>query len=143
MVTAFTKLDEGAMRHGNKLRTERERRGISLRSFAESIGFSPSYVSDIETGKRLGGLPFWVATDKFLGTSFLSEMAGSQEELLRRENAELKAELASFELCEVCRENGKVHVEVPRDMMVDHDEVWALVNGADVYHKRIRKEHNE
>ena len=46
-----------------------------------------------------------------------------------------EAELQSFVLCEYCRENGKVHVAVSGDQMVDADHVWALVNGADVYHK--------
>ena len=67
----------------------------------------------------------------------------SQEETIRELEKTIQAlqsELASFELCEFCRENGKVHVGVPNNMMVDHDEVWALVNGADVYHKRIMRE---
>ncbi len=56
---------------------------------------------------------------------------------LQAENAELRAQLASFVLCEYCRENGKVHVAVSDDQMVDNDHVWAMVNGADVYHKRL------
>jgi len=36
---------------GGRIRAERARRGISLRSLARSVGLSPSLISQIETGK--------------------------------------------------------------------------------------------
>lgn len=39
-------------RFGNRLRTLREARGLTQEELAEDAGFSRSYYSDIETGKR-------------------------------------------------------------------------------------------
>lgn len=39
---------------GPAIRAHRERRGIGVRDLAATVGLSPSYLSRIETGKRLG-----------------------------------------------------------------------------------------
>lgn len=40
------------MEIGSLLRTEREERGFSMRGLARASGISPTYMSDIEHGKR-------------------------------------------------------------------------------------------
>lgn len=41
---------------GNVVRRERARQGLGLRELARAVGCSPAFVSDIEAGKRGGGL---------------------------------------------------------------------------------------
>lgn len=36
----------------HSLRARREAAGVSLRSFAKSVGLSPSYICDVELGRR-------------------------------------------------------------------------------------------
>ena len=38
----------------NVIRTAREKNGLSLRALAKLVGISPSYLSDLETSKRMG-----------------------------------------------------------------------------------------
>ena len=45
-------MDENELEFGQYLKTKRENKGITLRSFAEQVGVAPSYVSDIEKGNR-------------------------------------------------------------------------------------------
>ena len=42
--------DDGAV--GELVRTNRELRRVSLRKVAERMGYSPSYLSDLELGRR-------------------------------------------------------------------------------------------
>lgn len=40
----------------NRIREHRKRRGLTLDELAELVGMSKGYLSDLETGKRTGGL---------------------------------------------------------------------------------------
>ncbi len=46
------KEDDFLRRFGNRLRALREARGLTQEELADDAGFSRSYYSDIETGKR-------------------------------------------------------------------------------------------
>lgn len=41
---------------GRRVRAAREKAGLSLRSVAARVGCSPAYLSDLEHGRRGGGL---------------------------------------------------------------------------------------
>jgi transcriptional regulator with XRE-family HTH domain len=64
---------------GERIRTERARRGISLRGLARSVGLSPSLISQIETGKCQPSVSTLYAITTALGVSVaavLGEAAG-------------------------------------------------------------------
>ena len=54
---------------GGRIRAERARRGISLRSLARSVGLSPSLISQIETGKCQPSVSTLYAITTALGIS--------------------------------------------------------------------------
>lgn len=54
---------------GGRIRAERVRRGISLRSLARSVGLSPSLISQIETGKCQPSVSTLYAITTALGVS--------------------------------------------------------------------------
>lgn len=54
---------------GGRIRAERARRGISLRSLARSVGLSPSLISQIETGKCQPSVSTLYAITTVLGVS--------------------------------------------------------------------------
>ena len=54
---------------GERIRAERERRGVSLRSLARSVGLSPSLISQIETGKCRPSVSTLYAITTALGVS--------------------------------------------------------------------------
>ena len=54
---------------GERIRTERARKGISLRSLARSVGLSPSLISQIETGKCQPSVSTLYAITTALGVS--------------------------------------------------------------------------
>ena len=54
---------------GERIRAERARRGISLRSLARSVGLSPSLISQIETGKCRPSVSTLYAITTALGVS--------------------------------------------------------------------------
>jgi len=54
---------------GGRIRAERARRGISLRSLARSVGLSPSLISQIETGKCQPSVSTLYAITTVLGIS--------------------------------------------------------------------------
>jgi DNA-binding XRE family transcriptional regulator/quercetin dioxygenase-like cupin family protein len=54
---------------GGRIRVERVRRGISLRSLARSVGLSPSLISQIETGKCQPSVSTLYAITTALGVS--------------------------------------------------------------------------
>jgi transcriptional regulator with XRE-family HTH domain/quercetin dioxygenase-like cupin family protein len=54
---------------GGRIRAERSRRGISLRSLARSVGLSPSLISQIETGKCQPSVSTLYAITTALGVS--------------------------------------------------------------------------
>lgn len=54
---------------GERIRTERARRGISLRGLARSVGLSPSLISQIETGKCQPSVSTLYAITTALGIS--------------------------------------------------------------------------
>ena len=54
---------------GGRIRAERARRGISLRSLARSVGLSPSLISQIETGKCQPSVSTLYAITTALGVS--------------------------------------------------------------------------
>jgi transcriptional regulator with XRE-family HTH domain len=54
---------------GERIRTERARRGISLRGLARSVGLSPSLISQIETGKCQPSVSTLYAITTALGVS--------------------------------------------------------------------------
>jgi DNA-binding XRE family transcriptional regulator/quercetin dioxygenase-like cupin family protein len=57
------------LRIGGRIRAERVRRGISLRSLARSVGLSPSLISQIETGKCQPSVSTLYAITTALGVS--------------------------------------------------------------------------
>jgi transcriptional regulator with XRE-family HTH domain len=64
---------------GERIRTERARKGISLRGLARSVGLSPSLISQIETGKCQPSVSTLYAITTALGVSVaavLGEAAG-------------------------------------------------------------------
>jgi DNA-binding XRE family transcriptional regulator/quercetin dioxygenase-like cupin family protein len=54
---------------GERIRTERARKGISLRGLARSVGLSPSLISQIETGKCQPSVSTLYAITTALGVS--------------------------------------------------------------------------
>jgi len=54
---------------GERIRAERERRGVSLRSLARTVGLSPSLISQIETGKCRPSVSTLYAITTALGVS--------------------------------------------------------------------------
>ena len=54
---------------GGRIRAERERRGVSLRSLARTVGLSPSLISQIETGKCRPSVSTLYAITTALGVS--------------------------------------------------------------------------
>jgi len=54
---------------GERIRAERARRGVSLRSLARSVGLSPSLISQIETGKCRPSVSTLYAITTALGVS--------------------------------------------------------------------------
>ncbi len=54
---------------GGRIRAERSRKGISLRSLARSVGLSPSLISQIETGKCQPSVSTLYAITTALGVS--------------------------------------------------------------------------
>lgn len=57
-------------------------------------------------------------------------------EWLLKEVERLQSELAMFERCPYCENEGKIHVAVNEsNSMVEADHVWALINGAEVWHR--------
>ena len=54
---------------GGRIRAERVRRGISLRSLARGVGLSPSLISQIETGKCQPSVSTLYAITTALGVS--------------------------------------------------------------------------
>jgi DNA-binding XRE family transcriptional regulator/quercetin dioxygenase-like cupin family protein len=59
----------GVLQLGERIRAERGRRGISLRSLARSVGLSPSLISQIETGKCQPSVSTLYAITTALGVS--------------------------------------------------------------------------
>ncbi len=59
----------GVLQLGERIRAERARRGISLRSLARSVGLSPSLISQIETGKCQPSVSTLYAITTALGVS--------------------------------------------------------------------------
>ena len=57
------------LRIGGRIRAERSKRGISLRSLARSVGLSPSLISQIETGKCQPSVSTLYAITAALGVS--------------------------------------------------------------------------
>ena len=59
-------------RFGEKLRTLRERRELSIRELAEALGYPAahnSYISEIETGKRMPKADFMLAVADLFGVT--------------------------------------------------------------------------
>ena len=68
-------------RFGEKLRTLRERRGLSLLRFARQIGFqSQSFVYKLETGERNPNMEHLNKIAKFFGVSY-DELLDDEVEL--------------------------------------------------------------
>jgi len=65
---------------GGRIRTERSRRGISLRSLARSVGLSPSLISQIETGKCQPSVSTLYAITTALGVSVQDVLGGAPAE---------------------------------------------------------------
>lgn len=63
---------------GGRIRAERARRGISLRSLARSVGLSPSLISQIETGKCQPSVSTLYAITTVLGVS-VQDVFGESE----------------------------------------------------------------
>jgi len=67
---------------GERIRAERERRGVSLRSLARTVGLSPSLISQIETGKCRPSVSTLYAITTALGVSvedvFEEQQAGGK-----------------------------------------------------------------
>jgi transcriptional regulator with XRE-family HTH domain len=61
---------------GGRIRAERARRGISLRSLARSVGLSPSLISQIETGKCQPSVSTLYAITTVLGVSVQDVVVG-------------------------------------------------------------------
>jgi len=66
------------LRIGGRIRAERVRRGISLRSLARSVGLSPSLISQIETGKCQPSVSTLYAITTALGVS-VQDVLGNAE----------------------------------------------------------------
>jgi len=62
---------------GGRIRAERERRGVSLRSLARTVGLSPSLISQIETGKCRPSVSTLYAITTALGVS-VEDVFGEQ-----------------------------------------------------------------
>jgi transcriptional regulator with XRE-family HTH domain/quercetin dioxygenase-like cupin family protein len=62
---------------GERIRAERERRGVSLRSLARTVGLSPSLISQIETGKCRPSVSTLYAITTALGVS-VEDVFGEQ-----------------------------------------------------------------
>ena len=62
---------------GGRIRAERARRGVSLRSLARSVGLSPSLISQIETGKCRPSVSTLYAITTALGVS-VEDVFGEQ-----------------------------------------------------------------
>jgi len=62
----------------NPVRIWREHRGLSARALAETAGLTPSYVSEIETGRKPGSLNAMAKIARALGVSL--------EDLIRPSN---------------------------------------------------------
>lgn len=71
---------------GERIRAERERRGVSLRSLARTVGLSPSLISQIETGKCRPSVSTLYAITSALGVSV--------EDVFEEQPADGKAEAA-------------------------------------------------
>lgn len=54
---------------GKRIKNEREKNGISRERFAESIGLSSTYISQIELGQRHASLPSTIKIASFLNIS--------------------------------------------------------------------------
>jgi transcriptional regulator with XRE-family HTH domain len=72
---------------GRRIRAERERRGVSLRSLARTVGLSPSLISQIETGKCRPSVSTLYAITTALGVSV--------EDVFEEQPADGKAEAAA------------------------------------------------
>ena len=78
---------------GKRIMTERKARGITQEQLAELLGFnSPSYLSQIENGRRKTGLPLIMKIAKHLGCDYIYLLSGT----IRNEAVYLNAELNSF-----------------------------------------------
>jgi DNA-binding XRE family transcriptional regulator/quercetin dioxygenase-like cupin family protein len=62
---------------GGRIRAERVKRGISLRSLARSVGLSPSLISQIETGKCQPSVSTLYAITTALGVSVQDVFGGA------------------------------------------------------------------
>jgi DNA-binding XRE family transcriptional regulator/quercetin dioxygenase-like cupin family protein len=67
-----------ALQIGGRIRAERSKRGISLRSLARSVGLSPSLISQIETGKCQPSVSTLYAITTALGVSIQDVFGDAQ-----------------------------------------------------------------
>lgn len=66
---------------GSRIREARSARGVSLRSFAQAIGVSPSLVSQVENGRTQPSVSTLYAVVNYLGISF-DQLLGAAEEAM-------------------------------------------------------------
>ena len=86
---------------GERIRAERERRGVSLRSLARTVGLSPSLISQIETGKCRPSVSTLYAITTALGVSV--------EDVFEEQPADGKAETgAAAEIAQAVAEAGRL-----------------------------------
>jgi transcriptional regulator with XRE-family HTH domain len=86
---------------GGRIRAERSKRGISLRSLARSVGLSPSLISQIETGKCQPSVSTLYAITAALGVSVQDVLGDAPADERPAEVA--PASLASLEAAAVPR----------------------------------------
>lgn len=68
-------------RFGEKLRTLREQRGLTLRELAEALGYpSHGYIGNLESGRRKPTLEMALKIARFFGVS-VDQLADDQLEL--------------------------------------------------------------
>ena len=56
-------------RFGEKLRTLRQRRGLTMQSFADTFGTSSGYISNVEHGKVRPNIDFAMQVAQFFGVT--------------------------------------------------------------------------
>lgn len=78
-----------------RIREHRKKRGLTLDQLAELVGTSKGYLSDLETGKRTGGIPMIRAIAQALKVSDAEIFsAESDEERLMLEHVEIYQQLS-------------------------------------------------